>query len=174
MDWSEDHHDVCVMDGTEDPAGEPSPPGRVGRNGFMSWSQNMSTIPVMWWWVSKPGMWVHALTTAGYRVYAINPMAVSRYRDRHNLAGAKSDQGDAKVLADLVRTDRHNHRPIAGDTPDVEASSATVSPLTSPSTSRRNRMRWCSPPRGENRYASRTGAGGSGVRPVRHRRCRRV
>jgi Transposase/Transposase IS116/IS110/IS902 family len=29
--------------------------------------------------------------------------------------GAKSDPGDAKVLADLVRIDRHNHRPIAGD-----------------------------------------------------------
>ena len=38
-----------------------------------------------------------------------------RYRDRHATSGAKSDPGDAKVLADLVRTDRHNHRPIAGD-----------------------------------------------------------
>jgi hypothetical protein len=28
---------------------------------------------------------------------------------------------DGGLLADLVRTDRHNHRPIAGDTPDVEA-----------------------------------------------------
>jgi transposase len=67
------------------------------------------------------GLWVHALSAAGYQVYAINPVSVSRYRDRHNLAGAKSDQGDAKVLADLVRTDRHNHRPVAGDTPEVEA-----------------------------------------------------
>jgi hypothetical protein len=37
------------------------------------------------------------------------------------VSGAKSDAGDAKVLADLVRTDRHNHRPVAGDSPDVEA-----------------------------------------------------
>jgi hypothetical protein len=29
--------------------------------------------------------------------------------------------GDAKVLADLVRTDRHNHRPVAGDSPLAEA-----------------------------------------------------
>ena len=62
-----------------------------------------------------------ALIAAGYQVYAINPLAVARYRDRHNVAGAKSDAGDAKVLADLVRTDRHNHRPIAGDTADAEA-----------------------------------------------------
>lgn len=67
------------------------------------------------------GLWVEALTAAGYQVFAVNPLAVSRYRDRHQVSGAKSDAGDAKLLADLVRTDRHNHRPIAGDTPDVEA-----------------------------------------------------
>jgi len=39
----------------------------------------------------------------------------------HHLSGAKSDAGDAKLLADLVRTDRHNHRPLAGDSPAVEA-----------------------------------------------------
>ena len=54
-------------------------------------------------------------------MYAINPLSVSRYRDRHNVGGAKSDAGDAKVLADLVRTDRHNHRPIAGDSAEAEA-----------------------------------------------------
>ena len=53
-------------------------------------------------------------------MYAINPKAVSRYRDRHRLGGAKSDRGDAKVLADLVRTDRHNHRPVAGDRPEAD------------------------------------------------------
>ncbi len=66
------------------------------------------------------GLWVGALVAAGYVVYAINPRAVSRYRDRHSLGGAKSDRGDAKVLADLVRTDRHNHRPVAGDSPESE------------------------------------------------------
>ena len=66
------------------------------------------------------GLWVGALIGAGYQVYAINPMAVSRYRDRHRVGGAKSDRGDAKVLADLVRTDRHNHRPVAGDSPESD------------------------------------------------------
>jgi hypothetical protein len=61
------------------------------------------------------GLVVYSLLAAGYEVYAINPMASARYRDRHATSGAKSDPGDAKVLADLVRTDRHNHRPIAGD-----------------------------------------------------------
>src|SRR5207247_3778306 len=41
---------------------------------------------------------------------------VDRYRDRHRVSGAKSDPGDARVLADLVRSDRHLHRLVAGDT----------------------------------------------------------
>ena len=67
------------------------------------------------------GLWVGALTAAGYRVFAINPLAVARYRDRHHVSGAKSDASDAKLLADLVRTDRHNHRSVAGDSADAEA-----------------------------------------------------
>lgn len=67
------------------------------------------------------GLWVEAPCAAGYQVYAVNPLAVARYRDHHHVSGAKSDAGDAKLLADLVRTDRHNHRAIARDTPDVEA-----------------------------------------------------
>jgi transposase len=67
------------------------------------------------------GLWVEALCAAGYQMYAINPLAVARYRDRYHLSGAKSDAGDAKLLADLVRTDRHNDRPIASDSTDAEA-----------------------------------------------------
>src|SRR5512144_168795 len=67
------------------------------------------------------GLWVEALAGAGYQVYAVKPLAVARYRDRHQVSGAKSDAGDAKLLADLVRTDRHNHRLVAGDSADAEA-----------------------------------------------------
>ena len=67
------------------------------------------------------GLFVGALVAAGYQVFAVNPMSTSRYRDRHSSSGAKSDPGDAKVLADMVRTDRHNHRPVAGDSELAEA-----------------------------------------------------
>ncbi len=67
------------------------------------------------------GLFVSALVATGYQVYAVNPMSTSRYRDRHSTSGAKSDPGDAKVLSDMVRTDRHNHRPVAGDSETVEA-----------------------------------------------------
>ena len=67
------------------------------------------------------GLLVGALVAAGYQVYAVNPQVVSRYRGRRGSSRAKSDRGDAKVLADLVRTDRHNHRQVAGDSSLAEA-----------------------------------------------------
>src|SRR5437660_9285639 len=66
------------------------------------------------------GPWVAALIAAGYTVFAINPLQASRYRERHGVSGAKSD-GDAHMLADAVRTDAHQLRPAAGDSPAAEA-----------------------------------------------------
>ncbi len=122
-DWAEAHHDVYVMDETgarlvSRRLGE----GLAGVRGFHELMAGLVDEPgeVVIGIETDRGLWVHALASTGYQVYAINPMAVARYRDRHNVGGAKSDAGDAKVLADLVRTDRHNHRPIAGDSPGVE------------------------------------------------------
>lgn len=67
------------------------------------------------------GPWVQALVAAGYVVYAINPRQVARFRERHGTSGAKSDAGDAHALADLVRTDRHQLRAIAGDSAQAQA-----------------------------------------------------
>jgi hypothetical protein len=67
------------------------------------------------------GLFVNTLVAAGYTVIAVNPMSTSRYRERHSTSGAKSDPGDAKILADLARTDAHNHRQIAGDSELAEA-----------------------------------------------------
>ena len=66
------------------------------------------------------GPWVQALVATGYQVYAINPMQVARYRERHSTSGAKSDPGDAHVLAEIVRTDRTHHRPVSGDSEQAE------------------------------------------------------
>jgi transposase len=67
------------------------------------------------------GPWVAALVASGYSVFAINPMSVSRFRDRHRVSGAKSDPADAHVLADVVRTEAHQLRTVAGDSAEVEA-----------------------------------------------------
>ena len=66
------------------------------------------------------GPWVAALIAAGYTVYPANPLLASRYRERHAVSGAKSDGGDARMLADMVRTDSHQLRPAAGDSPEAE------------------------------------------------------
>ena len=67
------------------------------------------------------GPWVAALVAAGYEVFAINPMSVARYRERHSTSGAKSDAADAHLLAEIVRLDRAHHRPVAGDSEEAEA-----------------------------------------------------
>jgi hypothetical protein len=54
-------------------------------------------------------------------VYAVNPLQASRYRERHGVSGAKSDRGDAHMLTDMVRTDSHQLRVVAGDSPDAGA-----------------------------------------------------
>ena len=122
-DWAEGHHDVCLMDeGGTRLAARRLPEGLAGVGVLheMVAEHTSDAGEVVVGIETDRGLWVAALVGAGYRVYAINPKAVSRYRDRHRLAGAKSDRGDAKLLADLVRTDRHNHRRVAGDSPDAE------------------------------------------------------
>ncbi|MGV0646781.1 IS110 family transposase, partial [Mycolicibacterium sp. XJ2546] len=123
-DWAEDHHDVHVMDSDGARlASRRLPEGLAGIRGFHELVAAHAEEPtqVVIGIETDRGLWVEALAAAGYEVFAVNPLAVARYRDRHQVSGAKSDAADAKLLADLVRTDRHNHRPIAGDTPDVEA-----------------------------------------------------
>ncbi|AFC49975.1 transposase, IS111A/IS1328/IS1533 [Mycobacterium intracellulare MOTT-02] len=111
-DWAEDHHDVYLMDEAgQRLAARRLPEGLSGIRGLHELIAAQAEDPdqVMIGIETDRGLWVSALAASGYRVWAINPMAAARYRDRHHVSGAKSDAGDAKVLADLVRTDRHNH-----------------------------------------------------------------
>jgi Transposase/Transposase IS116/IS110/IS902 family len=124
VDWAEAHHDVCVMGGD----GQVLEQRRVSHSvaGIGELHASIGTHagqgePVAVGIEVDRGLVVTALLAAGYQVFAVNPMASARYRDRHSTSGAKSDRGDAKVLADLVRTDRHNHRQVAGDSDLVEA-----------------------------------------------------
>lgn len=61
------------------------------------------------------GLLVAALRETGRPVYAINPMAVARYRDRHSVARKKSDHVDAMTLANILRTDIRMHRALPDD-----------------------------------------------------------
>jgi Transposase/Transposase IS116/IS110/IS902 family len=123
-DWAEDHHDVYLMNDTGDKlASRRLPEGLAGVRVLHELIAEHAEDPtqVVIGIETDRGLWVDALTAAEYQVFAVNPLAVARYRDRHHVSGAKSDASDAKLLADLVRTDRHNHRPIAGDSDQAEA-----------------------------------------------------
>jgi transposase len=117
-DWAEAHHDIYICNEHGDRlAARRLPEGIAGVTALHELVSGHAESPseVVVGIETDRGLWVQSLIEAGYQVYAINPRAASRYRDRHSLSGAKSDAGDAKMLAELVRTDRHNHRQVAGD-----------------------------------------------------------
>jgi hypothetical protein len=127
-DWAEDHHDVEVQDGSgrrlaaarlpEGVEGIARLHGLIGR--FADPDDPVGAGQVVVGIETDRGPWVTALVGAGYRVFAVNPLQVARYRERHSVSGAKSDAGDAHALADMVRTDAHQLRPVAGDSPLAE------------------------------------------------------
>jgi len=124
VDWGERRHDLCLLDeGGQMLAARRVADGPAGVGELhalvAAYAENPAQVAVGI--ETDRGLLVGAMLAAGYQVYAVNPQVVGRYRGRHRAARVKSDRGDAKVLADLVRTDRHNHRQVAGDTPLVEA-----------------------------------------------------
>jgi transposase len=125
IDWAEDHHDIAVVDRdgrllarrriSDDAAGLAQLLGLLAEHG----DTPEAPIPVA---IETPrGLLVACLRATGRQVYPINPMSVARYRDRHSVAGRKSDHGDSVVLAGVLRTDMHAHRPLPADTELAQA-----------------------------------------------------
>jgi transposase len=131
-DWAEDHHDVEVMDAAgrrlakarlpEGVAGMARLHAMIGeRVGEDPGEDPDEDVEVLVGIETDRGPWVAALVAAGYTVLAVNPLQVAQFRRRLGVSGAKSDAGDAHVLADMVRTHAHELRPVAGDSARVEA-----------------------------------------------------
>jgi len=126
-DWAEDHHDVEIQDETgrrlakarlpEGISGIAKLHGLVGR--FLPEGDAAAQVKIGI--ETDRGAWVAALVASGYQVYAINPLQSARAREGHGVSGAKSDAGDAHVLADLVRTHSHQLRTVAGDSEQASA-----------------------------------------------------
>jgi hypothetical protein len=126
-DWAEDHHDVEVQDQAgrrlararlpEGVAGIARLHALIGEHLGGDADPGLVAVGIE----TDRGGWVQALIAAGYTVYAISPRQVARYRERHSISGAKSDAGDAHTLADMVRTDRHQLRAVAGDSDQAQA-----------------------------------------------------
>jgi transposase len=125
IDWAEDHHDIALVD----QQGQLLARQRIGDDSaglsnllalFADHGDSAEDpIPVA---IETPrGLLTACLRATGRPVFPINPMAVARYRDRHSVAGRKSDHGDAVVLANILRTDAHAHRPLPADSELVQA-----------------------------------------------------
>src|ERR687884_262003 len=120
IDWAERHHDIAIVNSN----GELVAKRRIAETvyGFnelvamlgAAGDRADAPIPVA---IETPrGLLVAALRAPGRPVYAINPLAVARYRDRHTVARSKSDHADALILANILRTDAHVHRTLPTDT----------------------------------------------------------
>jgi len=125
-DWAEDHHDIEVMDEAGQVLARRRLPEGVAGIGQLHeligrFVPADGDAQVQVGIETDRGPWVTALIAAGYVVFPVNPLQASRYRGRRGVSGAKSDGGDAHVLADVVRTDAHQLRPAAGDSPAAEA-----------------------------------------------------
>jgi transposase len=125
IDWAEDHHDVALVDAegalvaqrriSDDAVGF----GLLLELLVDAGDSAEDPIPVAI--ETTRGLLVACLRATGREVYAINPKAVDRYRDRHSVARKKSDAGDALVLAHILRTDRAAHRPLPADSELAQA-----------------------------------------------------
>jgi len=126
-DGAETHHDVELMDTAGRRLAKfrlPEGVRGIARLHAMIGEQlgeDADTAEVVVGIETDRGPWVQALIAAGYQVFAVNPLQAARYRERHGVSGAKSDAADAHVPADMVRTDSHQLRPVAGDSAEAEA-----------------------------------------------------
>ncbi|WP_406335849.1 IS110 family transposase [Streptomyces sp. NBC_00203] len=119
IDWAEKTHDVALVDDsgelrakrhiTDDAAGYKLLLDLLAEYG----DTEEDPIPVAI--ETSRGLLVAVLRTGKRQVFAITPLAAARYRDRHSVSRKKSDPGDALVLANILRTDMHAHRPLPGD-----------------------------------------------------------
>jgi hypothetical protein len=151
IDWAESHHDVAIIDEGgqlvakkrihDDPAGFAQLVELLAEAGDSA----ESPVPVA---IETPrGLLVSSLRATGRPVYAINPLAVARYRERHSVARSKSDHADATTLANILRVDAHLHRRLPADSELCQAIAVLArahqdAPSTRPRPSQRHSAPW--------------------------------
>lgn len=125
-DWAEDHHDVELQDETGRRLSKARlPEGMAGMTRLHAMIGEQigedEDVTVVVGTETDHGPWIQALLASDYQVYAVNPLQAARFRERYSVSGAKSDTGDAHLLTDMVRTERHQLRTIAADSDQAEA-----------------------------------------------------
>jgi transposase len=123
VDWGCGAHAVCVIDAK----GMALDRFEVGhdRTGLEALFTRLrkhavhGIVPVA---IERPsGLLVDALVEAGFVVTPIHPNVVKACRPRYRAVAAKSDPGDAYILADILRTDGHRLRPLEPQSDAIKA-----------------------------------------------------
>lgn len=119
IDWASRTHAVCVVDD----AGVIRARFDVANTGktFAGLVKRLCKLGVVGVAIERPdGPLIEAMIAAGVAVFVIPPRQVKALRTRYSSTGAKSDPGDAYVLADALRTDRHRLQPLTVDSPETK------------------------------------------------------
>lgn len=128
LDWGSEVHAVCVLDAQgaildrfevkHTRAGLDALVRRLRKRG------EPKLLPIA---VERPsGLLIDTLVEAGHVVVPIHPNVVKASRPRYAAVNAKSDPGDAYLLADLLRTDGHRFAPLRPLSDEVKALRALV------------------------------------------------
>jgi transposase len=119
IDWAETHHDVAIIDDSGRLVAKKripdDPSGFAQLVDLLSEAGDCAEHPVPVAIETPRGLLVASTRATGRPVYAINPLAVARYRERHSVARSKSDHADAMTLANILRVDAHLHRRLPAD-----------------------------------------------------------
>ncbi|WP_280295378.1 IS110 family transposase [Nocardia abscessus] len=116
IDWAAEVHAVCVMDRT----------GKVkarftvahtaaGITGLIRRLAKLGAAGLSPIAIERPnGRLVDLLLEAGHPVVPVTPNAIKAWREAEVVSGAKSDAGDAQVIAEYLRLRSHRLRPATG------------------------------------------------------------
>jgi transposase len=123
VDWGCGSHAVCVIDAK----GQVLDRFEAGhdREGLQALILRLmkygkpGDIPIA---IERPsGLLVDALVEAGFVVMPIHPNVVKACRPRYRAVSAKSDPGDAYILADVLRTDGHRLKALTPQSDAIKA-----------------------------------------------------
>jgi len=113
IDWAAKTHAVCVLDATGKTVAaftiEHTAAGFTGLVRRLAKLGDPAGAPVA---IERPdGRLVDALLAAGHPVVPVKPNAIKTWREGEVISGAKSDPGDAHVIAEYLRLRAHHLRP---------------------------------------------------------------
>jgi transposase len=124
IDWAAETHAVCVLDAT----GRIRAQFTIGHTaaGFADLLRRLARLTgdpaEVAVGIERPdGRLVDVLLEAGYPVVPVSPNAIKTWRDGEVLSGAKSDAGDAAVIAEYLRLRAHRLQPATPYTVQTKA-----------------------------------------------------